>query len=68
MKKYYEITVDTIYSNKYYVLSESQDKAEKYAKKQAHENHHGESILGVKIHDTSEIEKPKYLDDYDDIN
>ena len=68
MKKYYEVTVDTMYSNTYYVLSESQDKAESYAEKLAYDNHHGESILDVKVHDTSEIEKPKYPDDYEDIN
>jgi len=69
MKKYYEVTVDTMYSNTYYVLSESQDEAESYAERRAYGNHHGESILDVKIHNTSEIENPKYPDDYsEDIN
>jgi proline racemase len=66
-KKYYEITVDTIYSNQYYVLADSQEDAEKLAKDKAWNNHHGESILDVSVHDTYINDNPEYPDDYEEI-
>lgn len=66
-KQYYEITVDTIYSNEYYVLADSQEDAEKQAKERAWENHHGESILDVTVASTYINDNPEYPDDYEEI-
>lgn len=66
-KQYYEITVDTIYSNQYYVLADSQEDAEKRAKERAWDNHHGESILDVTVADTYINDYPEYPDDYEEV-
>ena len=60
----YAVTVDTTYTNTYYIEAESQEKAEKIAEENAWNNHHGESIINVSIADTTEEEKPEYPEDY----
>ena len=60
----FTVTVDTTFTNTYYIEAESQDKAEEIAKDNAWQNHHGESIINVEIVDTIEEENPEYPDDY----
>jgi hypothetical protein len=65
--KYFEITVDTTFTSEYYVKAETQEQAEGYAIKQAHDNHHGESIIHVAVAGSWINHKPEYPDSYEEV-
>ena len=44
--------------------AETQEQAEYYAIKQAHDNHHGESIVNVSVAGSWINHKPEYPDSY----